>query len=334
MRMKWQAVAAIAAAVVVTGCTVTVGGSASPVPGQGPVTKVVDACSLLTPEQVDALGYQGAGRSVPSDKSRNQAAMCLWNSKDDAEMSSVLNVGMAVDISIDEYLMRRRPEVLAGADRRLQLDAVRVDPGRSDCSLYTVLGEKSFAYVSVSGTDLAKSCALAKPAIPQVASHLPGGQDAPSITPSTSAKPEPGGPLLSVDPCTLMKPDQLAQLKNISPSGEKTVSTVVPNSSYCLWDDTDGDDGQKAFEVWVGPSTPVAEWPGTQDVQPTETVDVGGKKWGVFPNMGGLRATCGATLPVTDTSSVQVVSGFIGDDTKTCDVVKQGLPLVTANLPG
>ena len=38
--------------------------------------------------------------------------------------------------------------------------------------------------------------------------------------------------------------------------------------------------------------------------------------------------------PITDTSSVQVVSGFIGDDTKTCDLVKQGLPLVTANLPG
>ena len=50
--------------------------------------------------------------------------------------------------------------------------------------------------------------------------------------------------------------------------------------------------------------------------------------------MGGLRATCGATLSITDTSSVQVVSGFIGDDTKTCDVLKQGLPLVTANLPG
>ncbi|WP_410619244.1 DUF3558 family protein [Amycolatopsis sp. cmx-8-4] len=334
MRMKWQAVVALAAAAtVVTGCTVTVGGSASPVPGQGPVTKVVDACSLLTPEQVDALGYQGAGRSVPSDKTRKQAAMCLWNSKDDAEMSSVLNVGMAVDFSIDEYLAgavpKSSPERIGGFSWTQYASILA-----GDCSLYTVLGEKSFAYVSVSGTDLAKSCALAKPAIPQVASHLPGGQDAPSITPSTSAKPEPGGPLLSVDPCTLMKPEQLAQLKNISPSGEKTVSTVVPNSSYCLWDDTDGDDGQKAFEVWVGPSTPVAEWPGTQDVQPTETVDVGGKKWGVFPNMGGLRATCGATLPITDTSSVQVVSGFIGDDTKTCDVVKQGLPLVTANLPG
>jgi hypothetical protein len=78
----------------------------------------------------------------------------------------------------------------------------------------------------------------------------------------------------------------------------------------------------------------VTEWPGAKGVTATETIDVNGQKWGVFPNMGGLRATCGATLPITETSSVQVVSGFIGDDAKTCDLVKQGLPLVTANLPG
>ena len=35
MRKKWRVAAALAAVTVVTGCTVTVGGSASPVPGQG-----------------------------------------------------------------------------------------------------------------------------------------------------------------------------------------------------------------------------------------------------------------------------------------------------------
>jgi hypothetical protein len=330
MRMKWQAAAAVSAAVVVAGCTVTVGGSASPVPGQGPVTKVVDACTLLGPDQVDALGYRDDPRSVPANKEQRAPAMCLWGSKDDIEPSIVLNVGWAVDLTLDDYLAgavpKAAPEQIGGLSWT-QYASILPD----DCSVYTVLGDNSFAYVSVSGPDAAKSCELAKPVIAQVAAHLPGGQDAPSITPSTSAKPEPSGPLLSVDPCTLMKPEQLAQLKNVSPNGEKTVSNVVPNSSYCLWDDTDGDQGQKAFEVWVGPSTPA--WPGVDGVPPTETVDVGGKKWGIFPNMGGLRATCGATLPVTGTSSVEVVSGFLGDDTKTCDLVKQGLPLVTANLP-
>ena len=259
--------------------------------------------------------------------------MCLWNTKDDLEPSAILNVGYTTDIDFNEYIAgavpKGEPQQIAGFSWT-QYPSILSD----DCVLYALLGDKSFAYVSVSEPPLEKSCELAKAAVPQVAAHLPGGQDAPPITPTAPPKTEPGGPLLSADPCATLKPDQVAQLKNVSPTGEKDSSSSVPNAMYCLWDDTDGDEGQKAFEVWFGPSTPVGDWPGTKGVTPTETVDVGGKKWGVFPNMGGLRATCGATLPITDTSSVQVVSGFIGDDTKTCDLVKQGLPLVTANLPG
>jgi hypothetical protein len=333
MRMKWRAAVALAALTVVSGCTVAVSGTAAPVPGQGPIVTAVDACTLLSPDQIDALGFQGAGRSVPEDKERLQAPMCLWNSKDDVEPSAVLNVGYATDLDFNEYIAGAVPSSSPqeiGGFSWTQYPSILAD----DCVFYALLDDKSFAFVSVSGPELAKSCELAKTVIPQAAAHLPGGRDAPSITPSTSAKPQPGGPLLSVDPCTLVKPEQLAQLKNISPTGEKTVSKVVPNSSYCLWDDTDGDDGQKAFEIWVGPSTPAAAWPGVNGVAPTETVDVGGRKWGVFPNMGGLRVNCGAVLQITETSSVQVVSGFIGDDAKTCDIVKQGLPLVTPNLPG
>ncbi|WP_410562464.1 DUF3558 family protein [Amycolatopsis sp. cmx-4-61] len=333
MRMKWQAAAALAAVTVVTGCTATVGGSASPVPGQGPVATAVDACTLLDQAQVDALGYRAPGRSVKENKERLQPPMCLWNTKDDIEPSAVLNVGIASDMDFNEYisgaLKKSGPQEVGGLTWT-QYASILPD----DCTFYALLGAKSFAYVSVSAGKLEKSCELAKVVIPQVAAHLPGGQDAPPVTPTTSAKPEPGGPLLSADPCAMLKPEQVAQLKNISPTGEKDTSSTVPNASYCLWDDTDGDGGQKAFEVWFGPSTPVGEWPGAKGVNPTETIDVGGRKWGLFPNMGGLRVTCGATLAITDTSSVQVVSGFIGDDTKTCDVVKQGLPLVTANLPG
>ncbi|WP_206784062.1 DUF3558 family protein [Amycolatopsis sp. MtRt-6] len=333
MRNKWQVAAALAAVTVVTGCTVTVGGSASPVPGQGPVVTAVDACTLLDQAQVDALGYETPGRSVKENKDRLQPPMCLWTSKPDVEPSAVLNVGIASDMDFNEYISgavkKGEPQPISGLNWT-QYASILPD----DCAFYALLGSKSFAFVSVSTSKLDKSCDLAKLAIPQVAAHLPGGQDAPPVTPSTSAKPEPGGPLLSADPCAMLKPDQVAQLTNISPDGKKDNSSTVPNASYCLWDDTDGDEGQKAFEVWLGPSTPVGEWPGVKDVTPTETVDVGGKKWGLFPNMSGLRVTCGATLAITETSSVRVVSGFIGDDTKTCDVVKQGLPLVTANLPG
>ena len=333
MRMKWRVVAALAAVTVVTGCTVTVGGSASPVPGQGPVAKAIDACSLLSPDQVDALGYRNPGRSVKAKRDTDQPPMCLWNSKDDADPSSVLNAGMTADINLDDYLAgavpKSPPQQLGGLTWTQYAAAFG-----EDCILYTALGTKSFAYVSVSGPPIDKACELTKAAIPQVAAHLPGGSPAPPITPSKSAAPEPGGPLLSVDPCALLKPDQVAQLKGISPAGKKDSSSTVPNATYCLWDDTDGGDGQKAFEVWLGPSTPAGEWPGVKGANPAETVDVGGKKWNVFPDMGGLRVTCGATLAVTETSSVRVVSGFIGDDTKTCDLVKQGLPLVTANLPG
>jgi len=333
MRMKWQVAVALAAATVVTGCTVAVGGSASPVPGQGPVAKAVDACKLLDESQVDALGYQQPGKSVAEDKDRLQPPTCFWSLKDDDDLSAVLSVGLASDMDFNEYIAgavpKSSPQEIGGFSWT-QYGSILPD----DCTLYTSLGDKSFAFVGVSTSNLEKSCELVKLVIPQVAAHLPGGQDAPPITPRTSAKPEPGGPLLSADPCATLKPDQVAQLKNISPEGEKTNSTVIPNSTYCLWDDTDGDEGQKAFEVWFGPSTPVADWPGAKGVNPTETIDVGGKKWGLFPNMGGLRATCGATLAVTETSSIQVVSGFIGDDTKTCDIVKQALPLVTPNLPG
>lgn len=333
MRMKWQVVAAVAALTVVSGCSVAVSGTASPVPGQGPVVTAVDACTLLDQEQVDALGYESPGRSVPENKERLQAPMCLWSSKDDIEPSATLNVGYTTDLDFNEYIAgavpKSEPQKLGGFTWT-QYPSILAD----DCVFYAILGDQSFAFVSVSGPELAKSCELAKTVVPQVAAHLPGGQAAPPITPTGPVKAEPGGPLLSADPCAMLKPDQVAQLKNISPTGEKDSSSTVPDATYCLWDDTDGSEGQKAFEVWFGPSTPMTDWPGVKGVNPLETVDVGGKKWGVYPNLGGLRVTCGAFLPITETSSVQVVSGFIGDDAKTCDVVKQGLPLVTANLPG
>ena len=323
-----------AAAVLLAGCTVTVGGTAAPVPGQGPVKQVVDPCKLLNAQQLDALGYQASGHGVPASEAQRAPAMCLWHTKDDVSPPVILNVGWAVDQTLDNYLQGavvKAPPVKLGG-----LDWTRYGafiPG--SCDLYTTLGAKSFAFVSVSFQDEDKACELAKQVVPQVAAGLPGGQPAPPISaasPSTSALPS--GPVAALDPCTLLKPEQAAQLK-MEPTGAKNISdSPSPNVTYCLWKDTDGDRGQKAFEVWLGPDVPVTKWIG-MDVPPVEQVDGGGgRKWSVFANFndsGGVN--CAAGLALSDTSSVEIVSGYLDDPSKSCDAVKAGIPLVTANLP-
>ena len=332
MRVKWRAVAAVSAALVMAGCTVKVAGSASPVPGQGPVKKVVDACTLLSPEQVDALGFR-PGAPHPASEQTRSPAMCTYRAKDDsATPSPIFTVEWAVDQNLDEFLSgavaKGEPEQLGGLNWTRYGSIIA-----SECDIYTTLGEKSFASVGVMvGEDVEQACQIAKKIAPVVASHLPGGAPAPSITPSTSAAPpEPTGPLASLDPCTLLKADQTAQLK-VEDKGEKDNSSTVPNGTFCLWKDTDGDGAQKSFEVWLGPSTAATQWTGA-DVPATGTVEAGGKTWSLYPNLAGTRVNCGAILPMTETSSIEIVSGFIGDDSKNCDLVKQGIPLVTANLP-
>lgn len=331
MRVNWRAVAAVSAALVMAGCTVKVAGSASPVPGQGPIKKVVDACTLLDPDQVDALGFKPGSPHPASEKTRSPA-MCTYAGKGDETPSPIFTVEWSVDQNLDEFLAgavaKGESEQLGGLSWTRYGSIIA-----SECDIYATLGEKSFVSVGVmAGEDDAKGCEIAKKIAPVVASHLPGGEPAPSITPSTSAAPpEPSGPLASLDPCTLLKADQTAQLK-VEDKGEKDNSSTVPNGTYCLWKDTDGDGAQKAFEVWLGPSTAAAQWTGA-DVPATGTVDAGGKKWSLYPNLAGTRVNCGAILPVTETSSIEIVSGFIGDDSKNCDLVKQGIPLVTANLP-
>jgi hypothetical protein len=330
MRTGWLAVL-IGTTLALAGCTVTVGGSASPAPGQGAVKKDVDPCTLLSPDQVDALGYKSPGKPEAARPEQLSPAMCLWSAKDDSAATVILNIGWAVDISLDEYLQGavvKAPATDYGGLKWTQYGSLIPD----DCVLYTTLGEKSFVFVSVSAGDATKSCDAAKTVAPVVASHLPGGSPAPSITPSSSAPPVPSGPLAGADPCTTLKPDQAGRLK-VDPQGVRSDFKEEPNVSFCLWKDTDGDSGQKPFEVWFGPSTAATAWPALVNVPPTETQDVSGKKWAIYPNVGGGRVECDAVLPVTDTSSVRIVSGYIGDESKMCDAVKAGLPLVTANLP-
>ncbi|QRP45871.1 DUF3558 family protein [Amycolatopsis sp. FDAARGOS 1241] len=325
-----RAAAAFAAAVLLlAGCTVRVGGAAQPVPGQGPVKRVVDACSLLDQQQVTALGYREPGKASKASEKQQTPAACLWNSADDTETLAILGVGWSVDLSQDDYLQgalaKSQPEQIGGFTWTRYAGFIA-----GSCDLYTTLGPKSFAYVSVDYPDDAKSCQLAKQAVPQVAAHLPGGQPAPPITPSSSAAP-PTGPLSNLDPCTLLKPDQATSLK-MAAQGDKQNSTSVPDSVFCLWPDTDGTRGQKPFEVWLGPSTPMTKWPG-MDVPPTSTLDANGRHWSLFPNFNESGVNCAAGLAVTPTSSIQLVSGFLDDTSKSCDAIKVGIPLVSANLP-
>ncbi|MDT8910294.1 DUF3558 family protein [Amycolatopsis sp. PS_44_ISF1] len=325
--------AVAAAAVLLAGCTGTVGGTAAPVPGQGPVKPVVDPCRLLDQPQADGLGYQVPGHGVPASEAQRAPAMCLWHSKDDTQDSVILNVGWAVGQTLEDYLqgavVKAPPVKLGGLDWTRYGSFI---PG--SCDLYTTLGAKSYAFVSVSFKDEDRACELAKLTIPQVAAHLPGGRPAPPITPPVSSSPaQPSGPLATLDPCTLLKPEQAAQLKMQSTGRKNTSQSPTANVTYCLWDDTDGDRGQKAFEVWLGPDVPVTKWVG-MDVPPIAQVDAGGRTWSVFGNFndsGGVN--CAAGLALGDTSSVEIVSGYLDDPAHSCDAVKAGIPLVTANLP-
>ncbi|HWD03070.1 MAG TPA: DUF3558 family protein [Amycolatopsis sp.] len=325
---RWVAVAA--AVLVLAGCTVRVDGEAQPVPGQGPVKPVVDACSLLDQQQVTALGYREPGKPEKANPQRLTPASCSWNSADDNATLAILSVGWAVDLSQDEYLQGALPKSQpqsVGGFTWTQYTSVLA----GNCDLYTTLGPKSFVYVSVNYPDETKACELAKPVIPQVAAHLPGGLAAPSITPTNTAPPTPAGPLLNLDPCTLLTSGEAASLKMTAP-GTKQESTAAPGTVFCLWNDTDGDRGQKPFEVWLGPATPMTQWPG-MNVPPTSTLDVGTRHWSIFPNFNESGVNCAAGLTVTPTSSIQIVSGFLDDTSKSCDAVKAGIPLVSAHLP-
>ncbi|GAA3536386.1 DUF3558 family protein [Amycolatopsis ultiminotia] len=334
MGFRGMRLVAVVAGVVVllAGCTERVPGVAAPVPGQGPVVPVVDACSLLDAQQLAGLGYQAKGRSVKASKEQRAPAMCTWSDAGEAAVPIIMSVGWAVDQSLDDFLqgaLQKEAPVQLGGFAWTRYGSIV--PGT--CDLYTTLGEKSFAFVSVSYPEDAKACELAKTAVPQVASHLPGGQPAPPLgPPSSSTSTAPSGPLASLDPCTLLKPEQAQQLK-VEPQGTKETSSSVHNATYCLWKDTDGDRGQKPFEVWLGPDLPMTGWPG-MDVTPVQQIDAGGRKWSLFADFNDSDGVnCGAGLAVSPTSSVQIVSGNLDDPNQSCASVTAGIPMVSGNLP-
>lgn len=311
------------------GCTSTIGGSASPLPGQRPVITKADPCSLITQEHAAALGVTYPGRERPARKEQKVPAVCHFDELEDAPSGSTLEVSQSIDLSLNEYMSGALPGEKFGIGGYTWTRYATII-GPSSCSLSTEVTPTTFVELSSDARDDDNStaCDLAKAAAPAVAAHLPNGQQNPQITAPPGQKPlEPSGPLVTVDPCTLVKPDQAAQLK-LAPARPMNGSSNDPKNG-CQWDDTDGEGAQKALDLWLYTATRTADTPGLEGT-PTEQ-DVAGKKWLVYTSPDS--PLCVALLPVTETSSVKLDTGNLDDKTKACDITKAAMPMVTANLP-
>lgn len=311
------------------GCTSTIGGAASPVPGQGPVITKADPCSLLTQQQAEALGVTYPGKERPAKPEQKIPAVCRFAELDDAPDGVALELSLSKDLSVADYYAGALPGEKFGIGGFTWTRYATI-LGPSYCSLVTELDPKSFVEISsdAPGDDDTKACDLAKAAAPAVAAHLPGGEQDPQITAPPGQKPiEASGPLVTVDPCTLLKPDQVAPF-NLAPARPMNGSSRDPKNG-CQWDDTDGDKGKKALDVWIYTATKLEDVPGLEGT-PAEQ-QVAGKKWIVYSSP--TSPICVALLPVTETSSVKIDTGDLTDNAKACEIPQAVMPLVTASLP-
>lgn len=313
------------------GCTSTITGSASPVPGQGPVVTKAEPCSLITQEHAEALGVVYPGQATKADKKRRTGDSCYFSPNPDAKEASSLTVVWGADFSMAEYFngaQTLETYGLAGANWTRYASIM----GKSSCDLGTELTPTSFLALnseSRGSDDDSRACDLAKAAIPAVMSHFPGGPQNPEITaPAGQKRPEPSGPLLTTDPCAMLKPDQAGGLA-LAPSGEALKSSVDPVNTGCQWKDTDGERTQKPLDLWFYPNTPVADVIGLEG-EPQD-FDAGGRKWKLYNESGAV--TCAAVIAITETSSVKLDSGFLDAPEKACDMIKAAAPLVSGNLP-
>lgn len=319
------------ATLVLGGCTSTIAGSAAPVPGQGPVVTGAQPCSLITPEHAKALGLEYPGRASKADKKLRTEAACHFSPDSDAKEASSLTVVWGVDVSAAEYFngaLALEKYGLAGFNWTRYASIME-----KSCDLGAEITPASFIAInseSRGDNDESKACDLAKAAIPAVMSHFPGGPQNPQITaPAGQKRPEPSGPLLTTDPCTMLKPDQASGLA-LGPYGEPLKSSVEPVNTGCQWKDTDGERTQKPLDLWFYPNTPVVDVVGLEG-EPQD-LDAGGKKWKLYSGESG-SVTCAAVIAITETSSVKLDSGFLDAPEKACDLIKAAAPLVSGNLP-
>ncbi|OXM46195.1 DUF3558 family protein [Amycolatopsis alba] len=314
------------------GCSETISGTASPVPGQGPVLTKAAPCSLLTPEHADALALKLPGVETKGDRSRQLPPMCLLSERDDSPHGVSLSITQSVDVTLNEFYAGAQPGEKFGIGG-FTWTRYPSPLGPTACSLSTELGPSSFVELGSEtqpGAAETTACDLALAAAPAIASKLPGGQPAPKIVaPPGQKKPEPSGPLLRVDPCALLKPDEAAKLAIAAGTPVDQKYLANPEDKGCEWKDSDGDKGQRPLNVTFFPSTAVADVAGLEGT-PEET-DLAGRKWTVRSNTA--LKYCTAALPITGTSTVKVSSGHGDDEAKACDLLRAALPTVSAALP-
>ncbi|MFJ8914473.1 DUF3558 family protein [Amycolatopsis sp. NPDC102389] len=314
------------------GCTATIAGKASPVPGQGPVITKAEPCELLSEEHAKALGVTYPGEERAAKPEQKVPAVCRFRKLEDVSKASNLEVSLSKDLSLNEYMSGAQAGEKFGIGGFTWTRYATI-LGPKYCSLSTELTADSFVEIASESPDHteANSCDLAKAAAPAVASKLPGGQQDPQITAPPGQKPaEPGGPLVSTDPCAMLKPEQTAQLR-LAPTGEPMKSTSDPNQVGCEWADTDGEKGEKAFDLWFYPAKAMDEVPSLITQGQPQDFDSGGRKWKVYTESGSKL--CAAGLAITATSTVAIIAGNLDDPAKACDVIKAAVPLLNANLP-
>lgn len=329
--MRAKALVLLAAGVLLSSCATTVGGTAQPLanpPTSDDKAAAGEPCSLLTPEESTALGLVEEGQFTPGEPSQLLPPSCTWAQADPMSDLDSLTAGFETAVPLVDYVDGVEPQ------RTLEIGGLEwghyPDPltGGSVCLLATELSETSFVVLSTSDfSDESKACAVAEAAAPYVSAHLPGGEPAPEPTPEP--EPEPS-PLASVDACTLLKPEQAEQLGFSGAADPLDGSEQDGIPPGCQWQDTDGERGVKALDLYAG-DRPAQEWP-YADGQ-GEPVEAGGKTWTVFPGPGGIEVNCQATLSFTETSSVMLTSGNLDDPAKACERVRAAIPLVTGNLP-
>jgi hypothetical protein len=326
MKLKFAGLA-LAAVALTAACTTTVTGSAGQVPGQTPVKKPADPCALLTPEQAEALNLEPQGELTPGKPEQLLPPNCTWTAGDPDARTNALYASWTEELSLEDYILGALPSEkfeLGGLTWTRYASIL----GKSHCDLLVPLGEKSFAQLSSysSQEDESKACDLPKRAAPLAASHLEGGDPSPTL-PTPSRPPVPSGPLVSVQPCTLLTAEQATSLQLTPTTVTLGTTTDIKRPPGCEWDDVDGDGGVKALDVYVGAARPVREWPLLEE--PGTPFEAGGKKWELYPD----GKVCSATLPVTETSSVMITSGNLDDPAKNCDLLKAVIPLLSAKLP-
>ncbi|WP_414936347.1 DUF3558 family protein [Amycolatopsis sp. cmx-11-51] len=314
------------------GCTSKIGGTAAPVPGQGPVITKAEPCALLTQEHATALGVAYPGAERPARPEQKVPAVCRFKKSDDVRKASNLEVSLSKDLSLNDYMSGAQPGEKFGIGGFTWTRYATI-LGKTYCSLSTELTSDTFVEIASESPDRTEgnACDLAKAAAPAVASKLPGGQQDPQITAPPGQKPaEPGGPLVTTDPCAMLKPEQTAQLR-LGAAGEPMKSTSDPNVVGCEWADTDGDKGEKAFDLWFYPAKPMDEVPTLITQGEPQDFDSGDRKWKLYTESGSKL--CAAGLSITATSTVAIIAGNLDDPAKACEVIKAAVPMLNGTLP-